>query len=117
MAKTNLFIGRCKVCKTTRRIEAPVAQKYEVQLGYGRTEIRVRRVLPDGKTVEGNWRFHVPCNVCPPRNGFGYTRSVEFNLILGRVTDHECNAKCMASTGHVCECSCGGANHGKSFAL
>lgn len=32
--------------------------------------------------------------------------------LQGRVTDHECNARCMASKGHVCECSCGGANHG-----
>jgi hypothetical protein len=25
---------------------------------------------------------------------------------------HECNAKCLASTGFQCECSCGGKNHG-----
>ena len=24
----------------------------------------------------------------------------------------ECNARCIASKGHVCECSCGGKNHG-----
>lgn len=29
---------------------------------------------------------------------------------------HECNAKCLASTGHQCECSCGGKNHGSSVA-
>ena len=27
-----------------------------------------------------------------------------------------CNAKCHASTGHQCECSCGGKNHGSSHA-
>lgn len=26
-----------------------------------------------------------------------------------------CNAKCMASKGPQCECSCGGANHGASY--
>ena len=26
----------------------------------------------------------------------------------------ECNAKCMASNGFVCECQCGGKNHGAS---
>jgi hypothetical protein len=29
---------------------------------------------------------------------------------------HKCNAKCMASTGPACECSCGGKNHGGSYA-
>lgn len=24
----------------------------------------------------------------------------------------KCNAKCLESKGHVCECSCGGKNHG-----
>ena len=28
---------------------------------------------------------------------------------------HECNAKCLSSTGGVCECSCGGKNHGASY--
>lgn len=35
--------------------------------------------------------------------------------VAGRVVaDHECGAKCLNSKGHVCECSCGGENHGKS---
>lgn len=25
---------------------------------------------------------------------------------------HECSAKCLSSHGFVCECSCGGKNHG-----
>lgn len=27
-------------------------------------------------------------------------------------SNHKCNGKCRAATGHVCECSCKGANHG-----
>ena len=31
----------------------------------------------------------------------------------GRVSEaHKCGARCLASKGHVCECSCGGKNHG-----
>ena len=26
--------------------------------------------------------------------------------------DVKCNAKCVGSKGHVCECACGGQNHG-----
>jgi hypothetical protein len=29
--------------------------------------------------------------------------------------DIPCNAKCLASTGFNCECSCGGKNHGASY--
>ncbi len=28
---------------------------------------------------------------------------------------HVCDAKCMASKGHQCECACGGRNHGASW--
>ena len=39
-------------------------------------------------------------------------RSMGAKLLKGFVTDHECDARCMGAKGHVCECSCGGANHG-----
>ena len=26
--------------------------------------------------------------------------------------NHKCNAKCLNSISHICECSCGGKNHG-----
>ena len=29
---------------------------------------------------------------------------------------HKCDARCMAATGPVCNCSCNGANHGASYA-
>ena len=35
--------------------------------------------------------------------------------IKGKRTEHECGAKCMASKGPTCECSCGGKNHGASY--
>jgi hypothetical protein len=39
------------------------------------------------------------------------------NLVRGKFSDkHECGARCMSSTGPACECSCGGKNHGASFA-
>ena len=28
------------------------------------------------------------------------------------VADKACDGRCMGATGHVCECSCGGQNHG-----
>jgi len=34
-------------------------------------------------------------------------------LLKGIATEHKCGAKCRTSKGHVCECSCGGKNHGR----
>ena len=35
--------------------------------------------------------------------------------VLGKfVAGKTCNALCLASAGHSCECSCGGKNHGAS---
>jgi hypothetical protein len=32
----------------------------------------------------------------------------------GHVSNHKCDARCEGATGHRCECSCGGRNHGKA---
>lgn len=45
---------------------------------------------------------------CPKCAGFEKVATVSKT----RVTKHVCNGKCMASTSGVCECSCGGKNHG-----
>ncbi len=37
--------------------------------------------------------------------------------VLGRIVKaKKCDARCLASTGHNCECSCGGKNHGAGHA-
>lgn len=49
---------------------------------------------------------HILC-----RGGCGKTRRAK--LVKGTFsTVHKCSAKCLASTGFVCDCSCAGANHG-----
>lgn len=63
-----------------------------------------------GVSVEySNGRLIVPCRTCG--------RRMYASAVIGKNSvKHECNAKCQASTGHQCECSCGGKNHGASFA-
>ena len=41
-------------------------------------------------------------------------RSIAYNL---DGTRHRCNAACQHARGKECECSCGGANHGKAWLL
>ena len=41
---------------------------------------------------------------------------VPFALVHGTTNSSiVCSAKCSASKGHVCECSCGGQNHGAAY--
>lgn len=47
----------------------------------------------------------VPCRSC------GKNRIAE--QVLGKVrADKKCDGRCTHATGHTCECSCGGKNHG-----
>lgn len=38
------------------------------------------------------------------------TRYVEYKT--DNPSRHRCDGRCMNATGHLCECSCGGKNHG-----
>ncbi len=79
------YIGTGPACKVTRRVDA-------------------------GATTEGwNGRPDVPCLVCVK------LVHVPMKPITGWTSDHICDARCLGATGPTCECSCGGANHGKSF--
>ena len=42
-------------------------------------------------------------------------RIAQATRVKGTRTEHPCGAKCMASKGPTCECSCGGRNHGRSY--
>ena len=35
--------------------------------------------------------------------------------VIGTRTSKPCDARCTEAVGHVCSCSCGGKNHGKSY--
>jgi len=51
---------------------------------------------------------------CIACRGCGMNRSAV--LVRGKFSaKHVCNAKCLASKGPSCECSCGGKNHGASY--
>lgn len=110
-----IFLGRCRKCKKRHRIHAPVLEVKIRHLGYGRTE-RVYWRTVNGSRVEGYDRIFTACQACGVRPDGGHV-SIEMKLLRGRFSEkHQCAAKCMNAHGHVCECSCGGANHGRSFA-
>lgn len=40
------------------------------------------------------------------------TNRVRLETIRARVSNHKCGASCVHAKGPLCECSCGGRNHG-----
>jgi len=87
-APTTYYIGTCGRCHHTQRTTA------------------------DRTRVYGALRY-VPCKLCVPgENSKGV--SIEVHEI--KATYHagtKCDSRCMHATGHDCQCSCNGSNHGK----
>ena len=54
-----------------------------------------------------NWALYRICTACG-------SEKVTVNVIKGvLVEEKRCDGRCMGATGPVCECSCGGKNHGR----
>lgn len=99
-------IGKCLTCKTTTARDYTETQS--VTTGNG---MYARKVNVAGRTVHGVFiraSKDFQCQACGAHQWNG-------KMIQGVVTDHKCNAKCMNSKSHICECACGGENHGKGF--
>lgn len=98
------WVGRCKTCRKAHRVDGVLAR--------GRFGGCDHDIAISGErafcTADQGAKVYVAC--CGAR------------VRLERVYDdhkpnrprHECNAKCLASTGPACECKCRGANHGGS---
>lgn len=104
------FIGKChKSCGAALAVDTQVTTVRE----YGRDGIRVTASRSMARFSDGtsqqvwNGRVSLPCTKC--------SRSILLSSVCGIVTEHKCGAKCLNSKGHVCECSCGGKNHGAGY--
>jgi hypothetical protein len=88
------YIVTCKHCKAVRRVTPDI---------HGNR--RARRYTLEGVRLQMSqtgW-LNVPC-VCG--------RTMLGKAIQGYASEQPCSAKCTSATGHVCECSCAGVNHG-----
>ena len=45
----------------------------------------------------------------------GHAGSIQWSRIKGTFSDHKCDVRCTHAIRHVCNCSCGGANHGSAW--
>lgn len=106
--QTARMIGVCKKCKKVHRVEGEWKRPSEQDR---KRFPYLKKVAHVGTTQvdfwNGGWQCSRPCE-CGSKN----------NVLLQKVraaavTTHECGARCIHAKGHLCECSCGGKNHGK----
>lgn len=98
------IIYKCKrkSCGKVRRIEYPLTRAVDLGGGYVRT-FHYRLDLLRGEVRAGSESVCI-CG-----------RPVSGDEIAGAPTSHKCDARCINATGPLCECSCGGKNHGGAY--
>lgn len=110
-------IYNCKHCKIGKRVEYPIGNS---KTGFFRLAtngvgpqvpacVYIQAIGGGKPTVYAGDTENGLCSQCG--------RMMSYAPLKGRTNpEHKCDARCMASRGPLCECSCGGANHGKSWA-
>lgn len=119
---TKSFLGKCKPCKRAIQVSAVSVDKHDATRDRMGKVISPKRASwqivggslagytsPLAAAWNGKWQWTVACPGCRAQ--------VSVTAVMGVMSeDHICGERCLASKGPNCECSCGGANHGKSHA-
>jgi hypothetical protein len=106
----------CKRCKVGKRVEYTLG---DMRHGFYRLAadgvtrihagIHIQRIGGGKPTEYGGDIENGVCKCCG--------KMMAYDVLKGRLNAAiKCNAKCQASRGPQCDCSCAGANHGKSWA-
>lgn len=99
------YIARCKTCKTAT---SGLTRGYDVNKPKALVTPGEPYSYHSPENVGVAWGAHVlDCRTCGKPLAAKPVRGT-FKASVA------CNAKCMASVGTTCECSCGGKNHGAS---
>ena len=107
------ILYNCKRCKVGKRVEYPI----ERSKGYFFRKDENGQEQPSGVWITvcgggqptqygGDVEMGL-CRVCRKMMTYGVLKAY-------LKPEHKCDARCMSSRGPLCECSCGGANHGKA---
>jgi hypothetical protein len=115
------YIVRCK-CGAAARVDVPAKRVEKVRYTRGIIGVpgsaeaqhyAVKEEIYDRDsfllaTISAWTSAHQRCWACGLR--------LKIDRIKGTYApDHRCDARCTGATGHNCECSCGGKNHGKGW--
>jgi hypothetical protein len=92
-----LFIGKCDKCGKGFALEGEVVKGEYDTLCIPGHRFRVSSYKGVLET----------CEICQCGG------HIPLSEIVAKTTNHKCDAKCTNATRHICECSCGGKNHGR----
>jgi len=70
--------------------------------------VKLTNIAHEGEKVGGRWRYFFTGKT-PDGTRIRADRAIEYKR---NPSKHECGPRCMEARGHLCECSCGGRNHG-----
>ncbi|MFZ3343347.1 MAG: hypothetical protein WA213_20890 [Terriglobales bacterium] len=108
-------IYNCKGCKTGKRVEYPIEQGkgcFFRRDASGNLKPSTIYILSCGGGRPTEYAGDVEMGICS-----GCGKMMTPGMLNGFVRpDHKCNGACVNSRGPNCDCSCGGANHGKGWA-
>lgn len=103
---TTRYIYKCshKHCKGIKAVDVvvhhSVTKWYDPETNQGGSHKPIISYNGDSQLI------HLHCPIC---NEVMYGDKVQ-----GYTTNHICDARCTGAVGKICECSCGGANHGSA---
>lgn len=107
--KINRFSCKCKLCKekwTTEVSDRAAAFNAHAAICPKYAEVFAKRRVTFALLSEDSEKYQIS--------------ALFFNhqQIEGRyAADIKCDGRCMSATGHSCDCSCGGVNHGAGSTL
>lgn len=110
-------IGKCHACKKVSRKDYTASRTERVGTGMFRHDATVygrehQSYYADGSPASVLFiRASADCTC--PRCGQQAWASKRLEGVKNDGV--RCDARCMGAKGHNCECSCGGANHGRGF--
>jgi hypothetical protein len=79
--------------------------RYFAEVNGETVRLPIDKIDHRGKALGGTFGYHEPT-----KTWVKVTRAIEFK---SSPSLHQCDDRCTHARGHKCECSCGGANHGK----
>jgi hypothetical protein len=117
------FLGKCRGCKRTVQVSCNAADTVEARRTSVGKLISAKRIAwqivggaldgtrtPLAAAWNGKWQLSLVCPHCAV--------PMMVQAVAGTYSaNHPCGARCLASKGPTCECSCGGKNHGALHAV
>lgn len=100
------FIGKCKACQRGQRSIATLDAEQDPRRRADRWTLADGRIGASTMGCVGAIWIDCACG-----------KRVRLVMLSGKMNPQKtCNGRCLAATSGACECSCGGANHGASYA-